>query len=120
MRELGYIEGQDLVIEYRSADTATRLTALATELVQEKVEVMVAAGPGANAAKRATGTLPIVFTYSGDPIEAGFIDSLVRPGRNMTGITWLAFELVGKRLEIKRDCAEHFPRGRSSESTASR
>ena len=51
----------------------------------------------------ATGTVPIVFSYSGDPIEAGFIDSLARPGRNMTGITWLAFELVGKRLEILKE-----------------
>lgn len=97
MRELGYIDGGNIVIEYRSAAGGTRLTELATELIQERVEVIVGAGPGANAAKRATGTLPIVFFYSGDPIEAGFIDSLVRPGRNMTGITWLAFELVGKR-----------------------
>ena len=103
MRELGYIEGQNIVIEYRSAERGARLTELATELVQEKVEVIVASGPGANAAKTATGTIPIVFTYSGDPIEAGFIESLARPGRNMTGITWLAFELVGKRLEILKE-----------------
>ena len=103
LRELGYIEGQNIVIEYRAAERGTQLNQLATELVQEKVELIVAAGPGANAAKRATQTIPIVFTFSGDPIEAGFIDSLARPGRNMTGITWLAFELVGKRLEILKE-----------------
>ena len=85
LRELGYIEGQNIVIEYRSAERGIQLAELATELVQEKVEIIVAAGPGASAAKRATGTIPIVFTYSGDPIEAGSIDSLARPGRNMTG-----------------------------------
>jgi len=74
MRELGYTEGQNIVIEYRSGEGGARLTELATELIQEKVELIVGAGPGANAAKRATGTIPIVFSYSGDPIEAGFID----------------------------------------------
>jgi putative ABC transport system substrate-binding protein len=103
MRALGYIEGPNIVIEYRSGERGPRLTELATELVQEKVEVMVAAGPGATATNKPTGTIPIVFSYSGDPIEAGFIDSLARPGRNMTGITWLAFELVGKRLEILKE-----------------
>jgi putative tryptophan/tyrosine transport system substrate-binding protein len=103
LRELGYIEGQNILIEFRSGERGAQLTQLATELVQQKVEVIVAGGPAANAAKRATGTLPIVFTYSGDPIEAGFIDSFARPGRNMTGTTWLAFELVGKRLEILKE-----------------
>jgi putative ABC transport system substrate-binding protein len=103
MRELGYIEGQNIVFEYRSAERGTQLTELAKELVQEKVELIVAGGPGANSAKRATETIPIVFTFSGDPIEAGFIDSLARPGRNMTGITWLSFELAGKRLEIVKE-----------------
>ena len=110
IRELGYIEGQNIVIEYRSAERGTQLTELATELVQEKVEVIVAAGPGAPAAKKATETIPIVFTFSGDPIEAGFIDSLARPGRNMTGITWLAFELVGKRLEILKEAVPRVSR----------
>jgi putative ABC transport system substrate-binding protein len=103
MRELGYIEGQNIVIEFRSAERGTQLAQLATQLVEEKVELIVAAGPGANAANRTTKTLPIVFTFSGDPIEAGFIDSLARPGRNMTGITWLSFELAGKRLEILKE-----------------
>jgi putative tryptophan/tyrosine transport system substrate-binding protein len=86
------------------------MTELATELVQEKVEIIVAAGSGAPAAKMATGTIPIVFLYSGDPIEAGLIDSLARPGRNMTGITWLAFELVGKRLEILKEAVPRVSR----------
>jgi putative ABC transport system substrate-binding protein len=110
MRELGYIEGQNIVIEFRSGQGRDRLTELATELVQEKVEIIVAAGAGAPAAKMATGTIPIVFLFSGDPIEAGLIDSLARPGRNMTGITWLAFELVGKRLEILKEAVPRVSR----------
>jgi putative ABC transport system substrate-binding protein len=110
MRELGYIEGQNIVIEFRSGERGARMIELATELVQEKVELIVAAGSGAPAAKMATGTIPIVFLYSGDPIEAGLIDSLARPGRNMTGITWLAFELVGKRLEILKEAVPRVSR----------
>jgi len=79
------------------------MTELANELVQQKVEVIVASGPTARPAKMATETIPIVFNFSGDPVEAGFIDSLARPGRNMTGVTQLAFELVGKRLEILKE-----------------
>jgi putative ABC transport system substrate-binding protein len=110
MHELGYVEGRNIVIEYRSGERGARLAELATELVQEKVEVIVAAGPGANPAKMATETIPIIFAYSGDPIEAGFIDSLARPGRNMTGITWLSFELVGKRLEILKEAVPRVSR----------
>ena len=79
------------------------MTELANELVQQKVEVIVTSGPAARPAKMATETIPIVFNFSGDPVEAGFIDSLARPGRNMTGVTQLAFELVGKRLEILKE-----------------
>jgi putative ABC transport system substrate-binding protein len=103
MRDLGYIEGQNIVIEFRTAERGSQLTQLANELVQQKVEVIVASGPAARPAKMATGTVPIVFNFSGDPVEAGFIDSLARPGRNMTGVTQLAFELVGKRLEILKE-----------------
>jgi putative ABC transport system substrate-binding protein len=110
MRGLGYIEGQNIVVEYRSGERGAQLNQLAIELVQQKVELIVAGGPGASAAKRATETIPIVFTYSGDPIEAGFIDSLARPGRNMTGMTWLAFELVGKRLEILKEAVPRVSR----------
>jgi putative ABC transport system substrate-binding protein len=103
LRELGYIDGRNIVVEYRSGEDRERLAELATELVRQKVDLMVAVGPAVPAAKMATGTVPIVFLFSGDPIEAGLIDSLAHPGRNMTGITWLAFELVGKRLEILRE-----------------
>src|SRR4030095_4470051 len=108
MRELGYIEGQNLAIEFRSAERGAQLTQLANELVQQKVEVIVTSGPAARPAEMATETIPIVFNFSGDPVEAGFIDSLARPGRNMTGVTQLAFELVGKRLEILKEAV---PRG---------
>jgi len=103
MRELGYVEGQNIVIEYRSGKRDSDLTRLADELIQQKVEVIVTSGPATRPAKMATETIPIVFNFSGDPIEAGFIDSLARPGRNMTGVTQLAFELVGKRLEILKE-----------------
>ena len=110
LRELGYAEGHNIVIEYRSAEGRPRLTELATELVREKVDVIVAQGPAAAAAKMSTTVIPIVFGYSGDPIEAGFIVSLARPGGNMTGITWLAFELVGKRLEILKEAVPRVSR----------
>jgi putative tryptophan/tyrosine transport system substrate-binding protein len=102
MRELGYIEGQNIVIEYRSGAQG-ELIELANELVRQKVEVIVTSGPAARPAKTATDTIPIVFNFSGDPVEAGFINSLARPGGNMTGVTQLAFELVGKRLEILKE-----------------
>ncbi len=103
LRELGYAEGQNILFEYRSSDDRSRLAELATELVQWKAEVIVAAGGAAGPAKKATNTIPIVFLSSGDPVEAGYIASLARPGGNMTGITWLAFELVGKRLELLKE-----------------
>jgi putative ABC transport system substrate-binding protein len=103
LRDLGYVEGRNLVIEYRSGDGPARLAELAAELVRLNVEVIVTPGTAVWAAKGVTETVPIVFSVSGDPIEAGFVKSLGRPGRNMTGITWLAFELVGKRLELLKE-----------------
>src|SRR5262245_36300699 len=101
LRELGYAEGHTIIIEYRSAEDRPRLLELANELVREKVEVIVASGgPAARSAKDATKTIPIVFAASFEPVEAGYVDSIARPGRNMTGMSWLAFELVGKRLEL--------------------
>ena len=110
LRDLGHVEGRNLIIEYRSGDNRPRLDELAAELVRLKVEVMVVPGAATSAAKRATDTIPIVFAYSGDPIAAGFVKSLGRPGGNMTGITWLAFELVGKRLEILKEAAPRVSR----------
>jgi putative ABC transport system substrate-binding protein len=111
LRELGYAEGHNIVIEYRTAEGRPRLLELANELVREKVEVIVAAGgPAARSAKDATKMIPIVFTTSGDPVELGYVDSLARPGRNMTGLTWLSFELVGKRLELLKEAVPRVSR----------
>ena len=102
LRDLGYIEGRNLVIEYRDADgKAERLPALAAELVALKVDVIVASGTlAALAARRATKTLPIVFSPAGDPVGSGLVTSLARPGGNVTGLSSLGPELVGKRLEL--------------------
>src|SRR5262249_61671886 len=107
LRELGYIEGQNIAIEYRySEGKSGRNPELAAELVRLKVDVIVVAGadPLIRAAKNATKTIPIVMTGSGiDPVVAGHVESLVRPGGNVTGITNLARELGGKRLELLRE-----------------
>ena len=105
LRDLGYVEGQNLVIEYRDAEgKLERLPALAAELVALKVDVILAAGePHALAAKQATGTLPIVFVFAPDPVTSGLVTSLARPGGNVTGLSSFAPELVGKCLEqLKR------------------
>jgi len=102
LRDLGYVEGQNLVIEYRDAEgKLERLPALAAELVALKIDVILAAGePHALAAKQATGTLPIVFVFAPDPVTSGLVTSLARPGGNVTGLSALTPELVGKRLEL--------------------
>jgi putative ABC transport system substrate-binding protein len=110
LRELGYVEDQNIVIEYRAAEDRARLAELATELVQLKLDVIVTSGGATDRAKVATTTVPIVFSYSGDPVEAGFVKSIARPGGNMTGITWLAFELVGKRLELLKEAVSRISR----------
>jgi putative tryptophan/tyrosine transport system substrate-binding protein len=101
LRDLGYVEGSNVVIEYRDAGgKPERLPALAAELVALKVDVIVAGGtPQALAAKQATRTLPIVFAGVGDPIADGLVTSLARPGGNVTGLSVLGPELVGKRVE---------------------
>jgi len=107
LRELGYIEGQNIAIEYRYAEgKRDRQPELAAELVRLKVDIIVVAGgPGpVRAAKNATKTIPIVMVGSGDdPVEAGLIESLARPGGNVTGITNLSPELAGKRLELLKE-----------------
>jgi len=104
LRDLGYVEGQNLVIEYRSAEGHDeRLPALAAELVQLQVEVMVAPGPSAGpAAHHATRTIPIVMAVS-DPVEQGLIASFAHPGGNITGVSNLSAELVGKQLELLKE-----------------
>jgi putative tryptophan/tyrosine transport system substrate-binding protein len=103
LRDLGYVEGRNVVIEYRYAEgKVERVPALAAELVALKVDVIFVAG-GTRvtlAAMQATKTIPIVFTNVGDPIESGLVPSLARPGGNVTGLSSLGPELVGKRLEL--------------------
>ena len=105
LREFGYAEGKNIVIEYRSADgQLARLPELAAELVRLKVDVIVAASnPAIIALKRATQTIPIVMTVVADPVGAGFIASLARPGGNITGLTNIAEQLSGKRLELLKE-----------------
>jgi len=102
LRDLGYVEGGNVVIEYRSAEgKPERLPALAAELVALKVDVIVVSGtPQALAARQATRTLPIVFAAVADPVGGGLVTSLARPGGNVTGLPLLAPELVGKCLEL--------------------
>ena len=103
LRDLGYVEGRNVVIEYRFAEgKAERLPALAAELVALKVDVIVASGgtPGALAAKQASSVLPIVFLGVGDPVTSGLVTSLARPGGNVTGVTNGTVELIGKCLEL--------------------
>ena len=102
LRELGWIEGQNLTVEYRwAANREHELTALAAELVRLKMDVIVTSStPAAHAAKRATTNIPIVITFVADPVGSGLIASLARPGGNITGVTTLATGLVAKRLEL--------------------
>ena len=101
LRDLGYVEGRNVVIEFRDAEgKLERLPALAAELVALKVDVIVVGGTvAALAAKQATKTVPIVFVSAVDPVTDGLVTSLARPGGNVTGLSTLAPELVGKRLE---------------------
>jgi putative ABC transport system substrate-binding protein len=105
LRELGYIEGQNIVIEYRYAEGRDdRLADLAAELVRLKVEVVVAGGsPAIRAAQHATHTIPIVMAAPPDAVAEGFVASLAHPGGNITGLSWLGAELPGKRLEILKE-----------------
>jgi putative ABC transport system substrate-binding protein len=104
-RELGYIEGENITFEYRHADNQlNRLPILANELVRLKVDVILAASANvALAAKNATKTIPIVFLSTADPVTAGLVDSLPRPGGNLTGFTTIAAALTGKRLELLKE-----------------
>jgi len=100
MRDLGYVEGRNVLIEYRSADL-DRLPATAAELVALKVDVIVVpAPPQARAVMQATRAIPIVFAAAGDPVASGLVESLARPAGNLTGLSTLTPELVGKRLEL--------------------
>src|SRR5262245_44921971 len=105
LRELGYVEGQNIVIEWRYAEgDADRLPGLAAELVRLRVDVIVTGGAGATRpAKEATATIPIVMAQDSDPVESGFVSSLARPGGNVTGFSTLHPTISGKRLEILKE-----------------
>jgi putative ABC transport system substrate-binding protein len=105
LRELGYVEGRDVVVEYRWAEGHyERFPALIEELLALKVDVIVTAGtPAALAVKRATATVPLVMVAVGDPVSTGLVTSLARPGGNVTGLVSIAPDLEGKRLELLRE-----------------
>jgi len=105
LRELGYVEGKNIIIEWRYAEgKLDRLPALAAELLRLKVDIIISAGLGpTRAAKEATNTIPIVMTNEGDPVGTGIVASLARPGGNITGLSTLAPELSGKRLELLKE-----------------
>src|SRR5206468_949647 len=105
LRDLGYIEGKNILVEYRYAEgKQDRYPSLVTELMQLKVDVFVSPAPQAIlAAKQATKTIPIVIVTTEDPVAAGIVDSLARPGGNITGLTLLTRELSGKRLELLKE-----------------
>jgi putative ABC transport system substrate-binding protein len=106
LRDLGYVTGQNIVIEYRSAqDNVDRLRQAALELASLPVNAIVAYGsPATRAARQATSTIPIVMIGIGDPVRAGFVTNLARPDGNITGNSNLAPDLVGKRMEILKEC----------------
>ena len=112
LRDLGYVEGQNIAIEYRRAAGKTdRLRALAEELVRLNVDIIVArATPSVQAAKDATKTIPIVMAAAADPLGSGFIASLARPGGNITGMSNIMPELAGKRLELLREILPNLSR----------
>jgi putative tryptophan/tyrosine transport system substrate-binding protein len=112
LRDLGYVEGQNLMLEIRSANNlAERLPALAAELVRLNVDVIVTGGDSeVIAAKQATTTIPIVMAPSGDPVRAGFVKSFARPGGNITGVSFVTPDLSPKLLEVLRDAVPDLSR----------
>src|SRR5262249_14887365 len=112
LRELGYVEGQNIVIEYHYAEgKLDRLPELAAELVRLKVALIVSAGPAVTrAAKTATMTLPIVMAFDSDPVGNGFVASLARPGGNITGLSALAPEISRKQLELLKELVPQLSR----------
>ena len=112
LRDLGYIEGKNILIEWRYAEeNRDQLPALASELVRLQVEVIVTGGPlPTHAAKKATKTIPIVFTQVSDPVAEGLVVSLARPGGNITGLSQTGSDLAGKRLELLKEASPKISR----------
>jgi putative ABC transport system substrate-binding protein len=111
LRELGYVEGHNIALEFRAAGGIDRLPTLAAELIQLPVDVLMALGTqAAQAAKNTTTTVPIVAVGSGDFVATGLVVSLAHPGGNLTGVTGMATELSGKRLELLREAVPSFSR----------
>jgi putative ABC transport system substrate-binding protein len=112
LRDLGYVEGKNIVVEYRHAEGKfDRLPALVAELVRLKVDIIVTAGPQATRpAKQATSTIPIVMAQDPDPVANGFVASLARPGGNITGLATFAPELSGKQLEVLKETVPRLSR----------
>lgn len=112
LRELGYVEGQTIAIEWRSADDRPeRFSGLAAELVRLKLDVIVAPNNTAvAAASKASATIPVVMVYPSDPVALGFVDSLARPGRNITGLTSQATDLAAKRVQLLKEAVPNLSR----------
>src|SRR5215471_596131 len=112
LRDLGYVEGKDIIIEYRYGEgKPDRLPALAAELVSLKIDIIVTGGSSPTlAAKEATVTIPIVMTQDIDPVGSGFVASLARPGGNITGLSNFAPELSGKRIELLKEIVPRISR----------
>ena len=108
LRELGWVEGRNLSIEYRYSSSPDQLSKYAAELVGRRVDVIVApATPSTAAARNATATIPIIMIGTADPVKSGFVKNLSRPGGNITGTSALSPELSAKRLELLK---KHFPK----------
>src|SRR5207249_9162227 len=104
MKETGYVEGQNVAIEYRSAEGQTdRFPLLVADLLRRQVALIVGNTPSALAAKAATTTVPIVFVTGGDPVRNGLVTNLNRPGGNVTGVSFMSVELAAKQLAFLRE-----------------
>jgi len=104
LRELGYVEGQNIVVEYRFAQSVAQLPDVAAELIRLKVDVLVASGnPSVLPARNATSTIPVVFVAAIDPVAMGLVASLARPGGNVTGVSTIQKDLAGKRLALLKE-----------------
>jgi putative tryptophan/tyrosine transport system substrate-binding protein len=111
LRDLGYIEGRNIIIEYRSAKGREQISDLATDLIHKKVDVIITSGTAqAQAIQQATTTTPIVVVVTGDPVGTGLVASLARPGGNITGFSIMSPELSGKRLELLKEAAPKISR----------